>query len=129
MMIVSGGTYMFGERLRNARKSRKISQDELAKVIDVSKGTISNYENGVSFPNEEKLIKISERLNVSFDYLLGRIDDPDVTLEEYINKRSEEEDIIGLHFSKEELKSLSKEKIDSIIDFVNYQIESEKKKR
>lgn len=120
---------MFGERLRSARKARKISQDELAKVIDVSKGTISNYENGVSFPNEEKLIKISERLNVSFDYLLGRIDDPDMTLEEYINKRSEEEDIIGLHFSNDELKNLSKEKIDSIIDFVNYQIELEKRKR
>lgn len=68
---------MFSNRLRSTRKGKKLSQEELAKLIKTTKSTISNYENGYSTPSNEVLIKIADVLNTSTDYLLGRIDDPD----------------------------------------------------
>lgn len=118
-----------GDRLKALRNKRDLLQQDVADELGMTKATLSRFETGARQPDANMLVRLANYFNCSVDYLLGRIDDPDVTLEEYINKRSKEEDIIGLHFSNDELKNLSKEKIDSIIDFVNYQIESEKKKR
>lgn len=63
---------MLSARLRAARKAKKLTQEELAKLLNTTKGTISNYENGYSSPSNEMLVKISDTLNVSSDYLLGR---------------------------------------------------------
>jgi len=63
-------------RLRAARKARGLSQEELAKFVNTTKGTISNYENGYSTPSNEMLLKLADVLNTTTDYLLGRTDDP-----------------------------------------------------
>ena len=62
----------FGELLSELRQSRGMTQKELAKVLYVSDGTISNYENGVHYPDVEKLLDIANFFNVTTDYLLGR---------------------------------------------------------
>ena len=62
----------FGELLAELRQDRKMKQSELAKVLHVSVGTISNYETGVHFPDIEKLINLADFFNVTTDYLLGR---------------------------------------------------------
>ena len=62
----------FGELLSELRQSRGMTQKELAKVLYVSDGTISNYENGVHYPDVEKLMDIADFFNVTTDYLLGR---------------------------------------------------------
>ena len=62
----------FGELLSELRQSRGMTQKELAKVLYVSDGTISNYENGVHYPDVEKLMDIANFFNVTTDYLLGR---------------------------------------------------------
>lgn len=49
-----------------------MSQAELGRVIFVSGGTISNYENGVHYPDVEKLMALADYFNVTVDYLLGR---------------------------------------------------------
>lgn len=69
---------MFGERLRALRERRELTQSELGKVLRVSKQTISNYENGVSAPDQETLGRLADYFGVSTDYLLGRTDDPRV---------------------------------------------------
>lgn len=62
----------FGELLAELREDRKLSQKDLAGIIYVSPGTISNYENGVHYPDIEKLIALADFFHVSTDYLLGR---------------------------------------------------------
>ena len=62
----------FGELLSELRQSRGMTQKELAKVLYVSDGTISNYENGVHYPDVEKLMDIADFFNVTTDYLFGR---------------------------------------------------------
>ena len=62
----------FGEMLAELRNDRGITQKELADELFVSAGTISNYENGVHFPDIEKLIALADYFHVTTDYLLGR---------------------------------------------------------
>lgn len=62
----------FGELLAELREDRKLTQKDLAKIIYVSPGTISNYENGVHYPDIEKLIVLADFFHVTTDYLLGR---------------------------------------------------------
>lgn len=61
-----------GERIRVARKNKKLSQDELAKTMGMTRENISHYETGkiVNIPTDV-LQKLSEVLDVPFDYLLG----------------------------------------------------------
>lgn len=66
---------MFRERLKEARKEKKLTQEMLAKKINTTKGTISNYENGHSTPSNEILRELADVLDVSVDYLLGRSDE------------------------------------------------------
>lgn len=71
----------FGELLSELRQDRGMTQKELAKILYVSDGTISNYENSVHYPDVEKLIDIANFFDVTTDYLLGRCENnlsPDV---------------------------------------------------
>ena len=61
-----------GEILMQLRQEKHLSQAELGRIIYVSGGTISNYENGVHYPDVEKLFKLADFFEVSIDYLLGR---------------------------------------------------------
>ncbi|MGY3742476.1 helix-turn-helix domain-containing protein [Leuconostoc inhae] len=67
-------TDFFGEKLKAVRKSKNLTQLELSKRIEVSKGTISAYEQGLSYPSLETLVKICGILDTSADYLLGLSD-------------------------------------------------------
>lgn len=67
-------TDFFGEKLKAVRKSKNLTQLELSKRLEVSKGTISAYEQGLSYPSLETLVKICEILNTSSDYLLSLSD-------------------------------------------------------
>lgn len=62
---------VFGERLRELRMERQIGQVELAKAINISKGIISLWENGLREPKLSNLIAISAYFKVSIDYLAG----------------------------------------------------------
>lgn len=61
-----------GQMLRKLRHDKGIYQKELAKYLNVSNGTISNYEKGTHSPDLDTLIKFAEYFGVSTDYLLGR---------------------------------------------------------
>lgn len=65
---------MLTERLKEARKMRKLTQQGLADKVNATKGTISNYENGHSTPSNEMLKDLANILGVTTDYLLGRDD-------------------------------------------------------
>ena len=62
----------FGELLEELRKDHRLSQKQLADVIAVTTGTVSNYENNQHLPDIEKLIMLADYFGVTTDYLLGR---------------------------------------------------------
>lgn len=59
-------------RLRELRKSKKISQLKLAIDLNMNQNTISRYENLEREADYATLIKFADYFNVSLDYLLGR---------------------------------------------------------
>lgn len=65
---------MLTQRLRIARKAKNLTQEELAKLVNTRKTTISNYETGYSSPSNEMLNDLADVLDVTTDYLLGRTD-------------------------------------------------------
>jgi len=65
---------MFGEIISNLRKSRNLSQVDVAKKLGISKQTVSNWENNNILPSIEMLIKISSTFSVSTDFLLEQED-------------------------------------------------------
>ncbi len=65
----------FGEKLKNLRKERKMTQTDLAKLLGVTTRTIQNYENGRLFPkNSEIYGKMSSIFGVTADFLLDESD-------------------------------------------------------
>lgn len=60
------------DRLKQARKNKGYTQEDLASRVKTTKGTISNYENGHSTPPNEMLIDLANVLGVTTDWLLGR---------------------------------------------------------
>ena len=61
---------MFGDIIKSLRLSRNLNQVQLATELNVSKQTISNWENNNILPSIEMLIEISKYFSVSTDYLL-----------------------------------------------------------
>ena len=64
----------FSERLKSARNECGISQKRLAEKLFVSQQTIAKWETDKATPNPETITKIADLLNISLDYLLGRVD-------------------------------------------------------
>lgn len=64
-----------GERLKQLRLEKSLTQIELAKLFNTSHATINRYEKGVNEPDSETINKFADYFNVSTDYLLGRTDD------------------------------------------------------
>lgn len=62
---------VFGERLKDLRIEKCVGQIELAKAINVSKGIISLWENGLREPKLTNLIALADYFYVSIDYLAG----------------------------------------------------------
>lgn len=80
---------MLSEKLRNARTSKGITQDEVAKQLYVSRQTVSRWEQGKTLPNIHVIKKLSEIYDVSIENLT------DKTILE--NKQKEEIKIKKIH--------------------------------
>lgn len=63
---------MLNERIRTLRLAKGISQVDLAVMLNVSKQSVSNWENDNIQPSIDMLIRLADIFNVSTDYLLGR---------------------------------------------------------
>ena len=82
----------FPENLTRFREERRLSQEELAELLEVSRQAVSKWEQGMGYPEVEKLLLISEKLNVSLDSLMR--DDLDSDPNEPLNKRKSGEILI-----------------------------------
>ena len=60
----------FAENLKQLRKEKQLSQEELAEILDVSRQAVSKWEQGIGYPEVEKLLLLSNKLRVSLDSLM-----------------------------------------------------------
>lgn len=64
--------------MKSIREDNDIRQKDIAKYLNVSQNTYSQYETGVIALTAEVLIKLSKFYNVSVDYLLDLTDNPKI---------------------------------------------------
>ena len=60
----------FAENLKQLRKEKQMSQEDLAELLNVSRQSVSKWEQGLSYPEVETLLLLSKRLSVSLDEML-----------------------------------------------------------
>ena len=66
---------MLGDKIKLYRENKKMTQNEIANILDVSPATVSKYESGALEPNIESLKRLSELFEVSIDELLNDEED------------------------------------------------------
>ena len=67
---------LFPQRLRAARELRELNQAQLADRASLQASAISHFETGLRKPSFDNLKRLADALDVTTDYLLGRVDDP-----------------------------------------------------
>ena len=104
---------MIGKRLKELRTSEGLTQQELAKILNVSSMSISFYENEQRKPDSDFIISVSKYFGVSTDYLLGLINAKD-------KENIDISKVTGLNdFSLTILEKSSKEKNNTAADIIN----------
>lgn len=103
-----------GERLYELRTKNEMSQGDLAEKLDVSRQTISKWENNMSIPELDKIISLSNLFDVSVDYIVKGEDEascvipPQITESAYENiKEPEPVRMIKIDPTKKIISSLS----------------------
>lgn len=84
--------FLIGKRLKELRITRNLTQEELGKMINVTKVSICCYEKGTRLPSLETLSELADIFNVSIDYFVGH--------DYYVNDNDSD---IGINISKEEV--------------------------
>lgn len=84
-----------GNRITELRKQREMSQEELAVEMHVSRQSISKWENGLSNPDTENLIRLAEIFEVDLNVLIGA---PDQNHEVAAQENSHEKDKKTIRF-------------------------------
>lgn len=67
----------FAQRFVMIRKQRKMTQEKVGELVNMSQRSVANWESGDRSPSIPTLIELSEKFNVSIDYLLGCSDVPE----------------------------------------------------
>lgn len=60
-----------GEKLALLREKKGITQEKLSEILNVSRQSVSRWETDISFPETDKLIKLSKLFECSIDFLLN----------------------------------------------------------
>lgn len=84
---------LFSKRLKELRKKHGLTQEELGKLIGVTKVSICCYENGTRTPTLDTMIDLANCLNTDLIYLLGN---------EYFVV-AEDDDNVGINIAKNEI--------------------------
>lgn len=102
LTIIQKGVYlMLNENIKLIRKSKGLSQEELAIKLNVVRQTISKWEQGLSVPDSEMLISLSEVFETSVSTLLGEtVMEPKA---DDIRVISEKLEVINLQLSRRKL--------------------------
>ena len=91
---------MYGERLKKARKERKLSQEEVGELLNISISNISKYENEELEPNIQTLKELCKIYNVSADYIIGIEEQYQVNEITYIKEKTKNKKEIKIRKGK-----------------------------
>ncbi len=104
--VQNGGHAMtLGDKLSKIRKENNYTQEQLADVLGVSRQAISKWENDTTYPETDKLIRISELFDCSLDYLLKdksetddetQSDDDIILFKIHLRERESEKTLLGM---------------------------------
>ena len=99
---------MFGQRLRELRTAKKLTQETVAELIDIKPENYSRIENGLSFPKPENIVKLSKVLDVEIAELFqfSHLNDYENILDAIIEKLKSDKETTVITYKF--LKSLGK---------------------
>lgn len=90
-------TVEFGKRVKETRKTQRLTQEQLADILGVDRAHLGRIEIGKSTCSIDLLVELSEALHVSVDYLLkGKPQRIDSQKEELLNKIRNLESLVEL---------------------------------
>lgn len=72
----------YGHRIAELRDQRGLTQEELSVSLGISRAALSHYEKNRREPDFETLTKMADLFGVSLDYIIGRTNNPDTTLDQ-----------------------------------------------
>jgi len=72
----------YGHRIAELRDQRGLTQEELSISLGISRAALSHYEKNRREPDFETLTKMADLFGVSLDYLIGRTNNPETTLDQ-----------------------------------------------
>ncbi|MDE6642406.1 MAG: helix-turn-helix domain-containing protein [Acetatifactor sp.] len=75
-----------GSKLKNARNNSRLTQEQVAEVLGVSRQTISNWESNKTYPDIISVIKVSDLYSVSLDHLLKEEKSMKQTYQEFLEE-------------------------------------------
>mgnify|MGYP005800426513 FL=1 len=91
---------MLNENIKNLRKAKGLSQEELAIKLNVVRQTVSKWEKGLSVPDSSMLISLADELDTSVSILLGETVQEQCMNELDLKSISEKLENINLQFAK-----------------------------
>lgn len=113
----------FGDRLRQLRIDKELTQEELANQFGLHKTRISQYELNKRQADDELKKKFAEYFDVSVDYLIGKTE-----IKESAEKLLKDKSVtIALHNTNEfdeELPEEAKKEIENFIEYVKHKYKS-----
>lgn len=104
----------FSERIVSLRKQRKLTQEKLGELVNMSQRSVANWESGERSPSISTLIELSDKFNVSIDYMLGCSDVP-----ERQKKQPDAQDDELLHEVISRIQALPDPALSRVVDFLD----------
>lgn len=91
---------MLSDNIRNLRKVKGLSQEELAIKLNIVRQTLSKWEKGLSVPDASMLLSLAEELDTSVSVLLGDTVQEEGLNQENMKSISEKLEVINLQLAK-----------------------------
>lgn len=91
---------MLNENIRNLRKAKGLSQEELAIKLNVVRQTVSKWEKGLSVPDSSMLVLLAEEMDTTVSTLLGETVQEESLNEGNLSNISEKLEVINLQLAK-----------------------------
>lgn len=104
----------FSQRIVAIRKQRKLTQEKVGELVNMSQRSVANWESGERSPSIPTLIELSEKFNVSIDYMLGCSDVP-----ERQKKQPAVQDDELLHAVIDRIQALPDQALARVVDFLD----------
>lgn len=102
-----------GQRIRAVRKEKNISSEVLAEQVNIAVESLWHIENGARKTSLQTLCNIAEALDVSIDYILGRVESPSLAIVQSVSSE---------HNLSEEQTRMLKDLCESMIPIIKKRV-------